>query len=636
MQPTWEVIGGADKGGILVRQGLDLKSPQASARLSTGAKVQELQIVGERLNYKLLEGTGPSEGWVSVRVQGKELLIPYINLEDLKKRADSDSDLYTQVEGREGLPEWGECAAPPARGKFVPHSTGRPQAGKEWKPKLPNVPVKLRQVTPFDEKLRAKPQKEFNTKMEALGNEGPTEYFYGLQFPYTFEMIVRYGTEFLNKAFHAAGTLPEDNKIVKMDVEPFVGGSMSLKCFIHVEYEKPDPELHTDLFVKYPFPASNSHERKSVYIARFILNNDGPEMDFARILSSGAPMKCPKYYFGDICTETATALLITERLPLPGQSVDFGPYELESIPYKSVDYLLDRPFDYYDAMTKNISCLAAWGKCGKLGADIEKVFPPPAHPAAYFMQTRKRIDESFLPCVYQYATCLFPEEIVGKHGEVREDEWFVATLRRVMPEVEKAQGTILDYLFYNEDYCGFTHQNMNTDNAMFWRDENGDVCSGFIDWGRFKRDNFARGLSNGYMCCDLCELVQQSDREWITNFIDILGKEGGPKLDFNVFWEHYMLAWLLQGLPSVDLFRQLALTGSPFMTPEGWKLIPSYKDPRVFRLPQYQNGMTAIMRNFVYYWRCKNLPAFWEKWKSTNLDPKTLKPISKAAMSGSK
>merc|ERR1711920_125275 len=133
-------------------------------------------------------------------------------------------------------------------------------------------------------------------------------------------------------------------------------------------------------------------------------------------------MGCPKYYFGDICLKTATALLITEKLPLPGPSDDFGPYELEAIPFKSVDYLLDKPFDYYDAMTRNIAKLAAWGKCGKMGKDIEQVFPAPAHPAAYFMSTKKRVDV-FLEALYTYAHCLVPEEILGPKGEVRSDEW---------------------------------------------------------------------------------------------------------------------------------------------------------------------------------------------------------------------
>jgi surfactin synthase thioesterase subunit len=74
--PLWEVVGGSDKGGILVREGQDLKSKQLDDRLSTGAIVEELQLAGERLNYKVITGSGPPEGWVSLSLKGKELLVP--------------------------------------------------------------------------------------------------------------------------------------------------------------------------------------------------------------------------------------------------------------------------------------------------------------------------------------------------------------------------------------------------------------------------------------------------------------------------------------------------------------------------------------------------------------------------------
>lgn len=70
----WEVVGGSDKGGIVVRSGRELTSPQAAERLSTSALVEELERHGERLHYKLLAGTGPSEGWVSLKLKDKVLL----------------------------------------------------------------------------------------------------------------------------------------------------------------------------------------------------------------------------------------------------------------------------------------------------------------------------------------------------------------------------------------------------------------------------------------------------------------------------------------------------------------------------------------------------------------------------------
>mmetsp|Transcript_55713 Transcript_55713/g.129933 ORF Transcript_55713/g.129933 Transcript_55713/m.129933 type:complete len:296 (+) Transcript_55713:23-910(+) len=71
----WDIVGGGDKGGILVREGVALTSPQSSERLCTGAVVQQVQLRGERLHYKLLEGTGPKTGWISIRLSDKELCV---------------------------------------------------------------------------------------------------------------------------------------------------------------------------------------------------------------------------------------------------------------------------------------------------------------------------------------------------------------------------------------------------------------------------------------------------------------------------------------------------------------------------------------------------------------------------------
>ena len=45
------------------RDGETTKSNQLDDRLSTGALVEELELKGERLCYKLVSGTGPAVGW---------------------------------------------------------------------------------------------------------------------------------------------------------------------------------------------------------------------------------------------------------------------------------------------------------------------------------------------------------------------------------------------------------------------------------------------------------------------------------------------------------------------------------------------------------------------------------------------
>jgi len=70
----WEVIGGKDKGGIMVREGRGLRSKEASERLAFSSFVEEVELIGERLHYKLMTGSGPTTGWVSINIGDKDLL----------------------------------------------------------------------------------------------------------------------------------------------------------------------------------------------------------------------------------------------------------------------------------------------------------------------------------------------------------------------------------------------------------------------------------------------------------------------------------------------------------------------------------------------------------------------------------
>lgn len=71
----WEVVGGTGLGGIIVREGKDLKSTQTADRLSTGAIVREESLVDGRLQYTRVSGTGPDKGWVSLKLKDKDLLM---------------------------------------------------------------------------------------------------------------------------------------------------------------------------------------------------------------------------------------------------------------------------------------------------------------------------------------------------------------------------------------------------------------------------------------------------------------------------------------------------------------------------------------------------------------------------------
>jgi len=70
----WEVIGGKEKGGIVVRSSFSIDSIKLG-RLEYGATVKQLHQKSGRLHYKLLHGRCPvQQGWVSLEANGKILL----------------------------------------------------------------------------------------------------------------------------------------------------------------------------------------------------------------------------------------------------------------------------------------------------------------------------------------------------------------------------------------------------------------------------------------------------------------------------------------------------------------------------------------------------------------------------------
>lgn len=72
---AWKVVGGGETGGLLCRTGQALSSSELSKRLATGSTVKELQLVGKRLNFELVEGSGPPTGWISTEVKGKQMVV---------------------------------------------------------------------------------------------------------------------------------------------------------------------------------------------------------------------------------------------------------------------------------------------------------------------------------------------------------------------------------------------------------------------------------------------------------------------------------------------------------------------------------------------------------------------------------
>jgi len=74
MAQLWQVVGGGERGGIVVRTECDLSSAQEDVRLANESVVRELALHDSRLHYELVSGSGPANGWVTTRLRDKDLL----------------------------------------------------------------------------------------------------------------------------------------------------------------------------------------------------------------------------------------------------------------------------------------------------------------------------------------------------------------------------------------------------------------------------------------------------------------------------------------------------------------------------------------------------------------------------------
>merc|ERR1712032_595992 len=79
---------------------------------------------------------------------------------------------------------------------------------------------------------------------------------FGIEFPWTDEMLGKWGAEWLTTAFHAAGTMDKSNWVKRLVIDKkteCTTGNNGGKFFFDVMYAKKDPSLHTRLFAKIPY-----------------------------------------------------------------------------------------------------------------------------------------------------------------------------------------------------------------------------------------------------------------------------------------------------------------------------------------------------------------------------------------------
>jgi len=559
-EDLWEVVGGVDKGGIMVREGESTTSTQTADRLSTGAIVLLLELKGDRLHYKLKSGTGPEEGWVSTRLKGNDLVIPIVGENGPKRR-------------------------PPP-----------------WK----NV---------------KQPQISYQEMTEIASKNDPGDY-YGMKFPYTKDMIVQMGPEWLTQAFHKSGVLPRDNAVTKIsDAKEFVGGGAGLKCTFTVEYKKDAPYLHKKLFAKLPHKPGGSDR----YYVSCMWNHDRPEIVFNIFLQESVPFRVPKCYFGDISAATTNFVLITEALSWAEKGKkEFQPGEIEPAYDKYKDWELpDGGPMYYTACCRALGKMAAYHKQKRLHPKVDEMFPMP-DPVPQIpplpgmdditrKQTSAKVDQ-LIRFVSETARAVFPEEIT--------DPLFLSKWKEELLDIADYQGEMHCFLSGAEtanphDYVGLTHNNLQIDNAFFWRNEKNEVEVGLLDWGILNCGPLA-GSVQGCISGASTEVLLEHRDAFLEAFASSYEQNGGPSLDrerFKKMSNLLMLQWCVTVISNVAQVLK-------FTKAQEWQDIKDWMDPRLVDRFQTRAHTTQFKESLQLY-RKWDLYSFFKKWRADlGLPPK--------------
>ncbi len=354
----------------------------------------------------------------------------------------------------------------------------------------------------------------------------------GLKIPAHSPALRAGGEAFLTDAFRAGGVLATDNRVAQITKfkEIMVGGT-GRKVLLSVTYAKAAPDLHTELFVK------------------FSRDFDDPRRDGSRDLmeaevrlaalsqTPGFPIAVPACLFTDYHLESGTGILITQRIA-------FGTGNIEPAYEKCFDYNMPEPLAHYRAAIKAVARLAGTHRAGGLAANVAQQFPFDADKLTASDRIRFTVQQlSNRTARYADFTAKFPQLLPAN----LKSPAFLARLVAEAPRFLAHDLAIRQFLHSNSDFIALCHWNANIDNGWFWRNAQGELECGLLDWQRVGQMSVAQALF-GALCAAETRMWNDHLDELISLFASEYHASGGPNLDCRQLKLHVKLFTALMGL----------------------------------------------------------------------------------------
>lgn len=355
---------------------------------------------------------------------------------------------------------------------------------------------------------------------------------FGLQIPADAETLVSDGADFLTRAFHASGALAANNRVSRIvAAKEFLGGGTGKKLLLILAYEFPERGLSEQLFIKFSRNFANELWDR----ARFVMIS---EANFAVLSRSpGFPVTVPACVFADVDSQSGTGLIISE-------CITYGRNGVEALYPKCMDYAVPEPVEHYKAILKGLARLSGTHRGGRLSPDFDKKFPYDREQASAVFAIRVPVDK-----LIQRANRMF--DFIERYPKlvpenVRAPE-FRAQFIRDIPDLVAAEDRIREVLYGNPEFIAFAHWNANIDNCWFWRNTEGILQCGFMDWANAGQISVAQSVSGAISGAEPFIWNEHLD-ELLTVFIEEYATQGGPRLGLEELRLHNLLIVAVSGV----------------------------------------------------------------------------------------
>jgi len=422
-------------------------------------------------------------------------------------------------------------------------------------------------------------------------------------------MSPTFGAQWLTKAFHAAGTLSQNNSVtaitsfVELDLQgDNAQGGAGQKAIMTVEYATKCPELHERLFIKVPWAYEVNPKWRSILSSHYG-DGDGRELSVYVLAEDLMPVRMPRLYFGDLCRDTSNFILIIE-------CIEYGNGSIMEKCGKYQDKRLKGAHEYYYALMIALARVAAADKQGVFDEIINSFVNKSGHRPlpdnnARRLANRERTIEMFDDLVefQRLAPNLFSIDICEPN--------FLSNLRSELVQCSTYFTAATNWVGADDAYTALGHTNLQVDNAFFWRkSDEGGYEAGLLDWYNTTRAPFA-SIFLGCLSGAEPSVVADHLQGLMECFVSEYKTAGGPKISAEVLLLQYQLLSVQALVGSFSFITSDIYTEGPQRSE--WPSVMNTDDPRVMGRWNVRCRTIAIIHQLTI-WKLMNLGKIMLAW----------------------